>query len=254
MWRWQTLLFLPFASLVCLIAAPGYTSPPNMPGVVRKTGGRGADSAVQLEVPPCTGNFEVRLEVSPHNPIVGEPITLHISGTSWDSCVPAELGYELLDSRIDVYAREPSCSGAICAMVLTSWAFDVSLDPLPPGVYEVSLYFRCRWLWLSPSEACSQMSFTVAPCYDLDTSGQIDVEDVQAVAGRWHQRAGLPYDCDGDGQITVWDIMCVAARLERTCPQAFAGMEGDHDGSTNSPTFRNIRNGFRSRGENTPQD
>ena len=46
----------------------------------------------------------------------------------------------------------------------------------------------------------------------------MDVADVQAVAGRWHQAAGLPYDLDGDDWITVADIMRVVAGWGSTCP------------------------------------
>ena len=61
------------------------------------------------------------------------------------------------------------------------------------------------------------MTYTVAPCYDLNGNGQVDIEDIRGVVDRWRQQAGLSYDCDGDEFITVRDIMCAVARWGETC-------------------------------------
>ncbi|MCZ7575069.1 MAG: C25 family cysteine peptidase [Ardenticatenaceae bacterium] len=49
--------------------------------------------------------------------------------------------------------------------------------------------------------------------YDFDANGQVDVGDIQIIAGRWHQAAEPPYDVDGDGWVSVVDITEVAAHF-----------------------------------------
>ncbi|MSP13669.1 MAG: hypothetical protein EXR62_12025 [Chloroflexi bacterium] len=49
------------------------------------------------------------------------------------------------------------------------------------------------------------------PLYDMDGNGVVDQADIQAIAQRWAQSAGLPYDVDGDGQVTILDVMAVSS-------------------------------------------
>jgi hypothetical protein len=63
------------------------------------------------------------------------------------------------------------------------------------------------------------------PCLlfgDFDSSGQVDVVDIQRVASRWRMTDDDPdwdarYDLNGDGIITVVDIMLVAAHWDERC-------------------------------------
>jgi hypothetical protein len=59
-------------------------------------------------------------------------------------------------------------------------------------------------------------------CYDFDGDGQVDVDDIQAVASRWLCRCEDAcydplYDVDGDCDIDIVDIMRVAAHWGDTC-------------------------------------
>jgi hypothetical protein len=67
------------------------------------------------------------------------------------------------------------------------------------------------------------LSATSAPCYDFDHSGQVDANDIQAVASGWRLRAGdtgwdARFDVNGDGVINIVDIMRVSAAWGNTCP------------------------------------
>ncbi|MCL4541083.1 MAG: malectin domain-containing carbohydrate-binding protein [Chloroflexi bacterium] len=58
---------------------------------------------------------------------------------------------------------------------------------------------------------------------DINGNGVVDVQDVQAVAGRWNALAGDPlydakYDLNGDGRIDVSDVQSVAGNWGKTCP------------------------------------
>jgi predicted outer membrane repeat protein len=57
-------------------------------------------------------------------------------------------------------------------------------------------------------------------CHDLDEDGgEIDIDDLQTIANRWHELADHPpYDSDGDGITTVVEIMRVTADWGGTCP------------------------------------
>ncbi len=57
-------------------------------------------------------------------------------------------------------------------------------------------------------------------CYSFDDNAQVDIGDVQTIAGRWRLFTGTPYDLDGDGVVTVGDIMNVAAHLGQPCSDA----------------------------------
>jgi hypothetical protein len=59
-------------------------------------------------------------------------------------------------------------------------------------------------------------------CYDFDGDGQVDVDDIQAVASRWLCRCEDAcydplYDVDGDCDIDIVDIMLVAVHWGETC-------------------------------------
>ncbi len=78
-----------------------------------------------------------------------------------------------------------------------------------------------RWVLLC-SLVCSL--FLVRPanaagtCPDFDHDGQVDAEDVAAIAGRWTTASNDPrFDRDGDGFVAVDDIQQVAARWLETC-------------------------------------
>lgn len=60
------------------------------------------------------------------------------------------------------------------------------------------------------------------PCYDVTGDDQVDIADIQAVAGRWQARKGelsyLPkYDVSNDDVIDVVDIMEVAKTWGTAC-------------------------------------
>jgi len=76
---------------------------------------------------------------------------------------------------------------------------------------------------------------TSSGCFwaDIDCDGDVDVVDIQLVAGRWNTRVGDPnYDpkCDvdnegqGDGDIDIVDIQLVAGWWNKTLPQAGGGL------------------------------
>jgi hypothetical protein len=57
---------------------------------------------------------------------------------------------------------------------------------------------------------------------DFDGDSKVTVNDIQAVASHWRQRAGDPgwearFDVNGDGVINIVDIMLVAARWGESC-------------------------------------
>ncbi|MBI3942992.1 MAG: hypothetical protein HY326_08265 [Chloroflexi bacterium] len=52
------------------------------------------------------------------------------------------------------------------------------------------------------------------PLYDMDGNGVVDQADLQAIAQRWPQSAGVPYDVDGDGKVTILDIMAVSSEWQ----------------------------------------
>jgi hypothetical protein len=58
-----------------------------------------------------------------------------------------------------------------------------------------------------------------AACYDFDSSGQVDIADIQAVAGRWRDPSQyrFVYDIVPDGVISIRDVMQLAARLGEQC-------------------------------------
>ncbi len=55
--------------------------------------------------------------------------------------------------------------------------------------------------------------------YDVNHDCQIDIEDVQIVAGQWHSSPPInpEYDVNGDGMIDVVDIQLVASRWGASC-------------------------------------
>lgn len=66
---------------------------------------------------------------------------------------------------------------------------------------------------MMPSESAS--------CHDYNGDGQVDVADVQAVAGRWHapSQEAPDYDVVPDGIINILDVMKVAAQLGKRCDE-----------------------------------
>ncbi len=62
-------------------------------------------------------------------------------------------------------------------------------------------------------------NITISDCYwaDLDCDGDVDVVDIQLVAGRWNSSAGdgtydAKYDLDNDGDIDVVDVQRIASQ------------------------------------------
>jgi hypothetical protein len=54
---------------------------------------------------------------------------------------------------------------------------------------------------------------------DVDGDGDVDIQDVMAVAADWHNPDFAPaHDLDGDGDVDIIDIMLVAVRWGETCP------------------------------------
>jgi len=64
-----------------------------------------------------------------------------------------------------------------------------------------------------------RLTWLPTPCYDFDSSGQVGIADVQAVAGRWHDPSqyACVYDVVPDGTIDILDIMKVVANLDKHC-------------------------------------
>lgn len=71
-------------------------------------------------------------------------------------------------------------------------------------------------LGTSPAAATPTASSTPAVCYDVNHSGQVDLDDIQLVASDWH-KASSPYNLDGDGMVTVVDVAMVAAQWGWDC-------------------------------------
>jgi hypothetical protein len=111
---------------------------------------------------------------------------------------------------------------------------DTSVSPPVPGMRSgevVAFYVNGAEAIASPELVWSNdhdnvhqvdLSATSTPCYDFDNSGQVDANDIQAVACRWHMTDEDPdwearYDVNKDCIITVVDIMLVAAHWEETC-------------------------------------
>jgi len=63
-----------------------------------------------------------------------------------------------------------------------------------------------------------------AACYDFDSSGQVDIADIQTVAGRWHDSSQyrFVYDVVPDGAINIQDVMGMIAHLGDQCQSASA--------------------------------
>lgn len=73
---------------------------------------------------------------------------------------------------------------------------------------------------------------------DVDNDGDVDVSDIQAVAGRWNTTAPPddPHDLDKDGDIDVVDVMIVATNLGDRC--GAPAMNFTSSASGTSPTHQ----------------
>jgi hypothetical protein len=66
-------------------------------------------------------------------------------------------------------------------------------------------------------------NLTIVACLgDFDGDADVDIVDVQSVAGRWNSSVGSPtydhrYDLDGDGDIDIVDVQTVAGRWNTRC-------------------------------------
>jgi len=174
-------------------------------------------SSFPLPYDSCVGNYEVRLEPIPQAPEIGEPVTLHISGKSGDAAVPKLLTHEIQGNSVSVYAEEQTCSVCqqyACAQIVTGWAFDVQLDPLPAGTYTAQFALRCQ----SVTGECAAKTFTVT-CYDFGGDGQVDAGDIQSVAARWRRPTQYEtiYDLDKDGDIDLFDVLKVTTQWKQSC-------------------------------------
>jgi len=110
---------------------------------------------------------------------------------------------------------------------------DTSVSPPVPGMRNgevISFLVSGASATASPQLAWSNdhdlhqvnLSATSTTCYDFDHSGQVDANDIQAVANHWRQRAGDPgwearFDVNSDGVINIVDIMQVSAHWGESC-------------------------------------
>jgi hypothetical protein len=76
-------------------------------------------------------------EVAPEAPSTLDSVTITLSGTWPDSCVPCGASADVEDGIVYVDVAYDYPPGVACLTVLTPWSVSVTLDPLKPGPYEV---------------------------------------------------------------------------------------------------------------------
>lgn len=78
------------------------------------------------------------IEVYPEAPTTSDVISLLLSGTWPDSCVPQSPQVIRLGNHISVATSNP---GEVCLTVLTDWGLEVPLGELPAGTYDVTVTY-----------------------------------------------------------------------------------------------------------------
>jgi len=168
-------------------------------------------------------------------PVQNTPLFTIVYGTATLNGAAAPVGSV-------VEGRSPRGDVVGCFVVSTAGNYgsmyvygeDTSVSPPVPGMRNgevISFRVSGASATASPQLAWSNdhdlhqvnLSATSTPCYDFDNSGQVDVNDIQAVASHWRQRAGDPgwdarFDVNSDGVINIVDIMKVSAAWGSTCP------------------------------------
>ena len=80
-----------------------------------------------------------QIEIQPANPTAGDNITIRLSGTWPNACVPQNPQVTVAGNRILIQTSNP---GEVCGQALTPWSLTVPIGQLPAGVYEVVVTYR----------------------------------------------------------------------------------------------------------------
>ncbi|MEA3335707.1 MAG: dockerin type I domain-containing protein [Chloroflexota bacterium] len=105
-------------------------------------------------------------------------------------------------------------------------AFTVEVDSIPDdaviGTLATLRDDSGRWILASAAAPGMQIDQMIICLVDFDDSGQVDANDIQAVASRWQLTAANPnyetrYDVIFDGIINMQDIMTVSGYWNHVC-------------------------------------
>ncbi len=117
------------------------------------------------------------IDVFPETPTTSDVISLLLSGTWPDSCVPQSPQVIRLGNRINVATSNP---GEVCLTALTDWDLEVPLGELPAGTYHVTVTYTGHD---GDQKTIGQHTFEVSeepedtPGIDLEIVIGIDDED-----------------------------------------------------------------------------
>ncbi len=99
-------------------------------------------ASVQAAIPAVLP--EITLQVSPENPNSSDALSLTLSGTWPDSCIPGQFEVRVLsgdslwiDLLLPGWDTKGDCPELMCLAVLTPWRLAQDLEPLSPGQYDV---------------------------------------------------------------------------------------------------------------------
>jgi hypothetical protein len=100
--------------------------------------GAGITLAVIMSLLSCPAAFPqvsgAQIEIVPSNPTSNDSVTVRISGTWSNGCVPQSPNVSVSGFGIRIETSNP---GSVCTMALTAWALTVSVGELRPGDYSL---------------------------------------------------------------------------------------------------------------------
>ncbi len=195
-------------------------------------------ASVQAAIPSVLP--EISLQVSPENPDSSDTLSLTLSGTWPDSCVPEE--FEVLvvsgdsiwiDLFLPGWNAKGDCPQLMCLQVLTPWELAQDLEPLSPGQYDVFL----RAIACEETGSYQQIAgFRVESGATHFTSGRFArgerlvllQDDPPGGIGLKAGRAGTvvccdPNDCSG-GILVSWDLWADGKIELLSCKDAVAAI------------------------------
>lgn len=99
------------------------------------------------------------ITIIPAQPTAADEITILLSGTWPNSCVPSFPKVTITGNQILI---ETSSLGAICLQILTDWRLEVPIGRLPAGSYRVTVTYQ-QWGLPLPPRVIGIAYFTVGP-------------------------------------------------------------------------------------------
>ena len=88
--------------------------------------------------------IETRIQVVPPHPRAGEPVSLRLSGSWSDGCVPERAQVARIGNGIfvDLITRVEMDPHAICTMAITPWDLTIPVGALEAGMYFVTVVYK----------------------------------------------------------------------------------------------------------------